>query len=138
MTEDEFQTFWKAYPLKIARGAAKTALARALKKTDMQAILNAIQIYIRCKPEDRAWCHASTWLNQERWADEWEPPETIKPEPIVRSARNLEELKQYLAEVGKPVARDILTAKTIDELPTFLRMIPAAWKPANVTPLRRA
>lgn len=132
----DFDTFWLAYPHRIAKGAARAAFAKALRKTTLETILNALESYKRHKPEDRPWCHASTWLNQERWEDEWEPPATIKPQPLFRPARNVDELRQYLQSIGKPVSAEIAKAKDVTDLPAFARMVPADWHP-NVTPLKR-
>ena len=131
----EFDAFWQVYPHRIAKGAARIALARALQKTTLDVILTALESYKRHKPEDRAWCHASTWLNQERWEDEWEPPATIKPEPLFRPARTVEEVRQYLNSIGKPISAEIQRARSVDDLPAFARMVPKDW---NVLPMKKA
>ena len=132
-----FDTFWQHYPLRIAKGAARLAFARALRKTTLETILTALEAYKKHKPEDRPWCHASTWLNQERWEDEWEPPPTIVPQPLFRPARTPEEMRAYLRSVGKPISPEIERARTVDELPAFARMVPVEWNP-NVVQMRKA
>ncbi|RWE03854.1 helix-turn-helix domain-containing protein [Mesorhizobium sp.] len=71
-----FETWWKLYPEKVGKGAARKAFERALRKTTVESLVAGVQRYIATKPADRAWCHASTWLNQERWTDE---PTTLVP-----------------------------------------------------------
>ena len=71
-TADDFETFWKAYPRRISKGAARTAFAKAIKKVSLDTMLSAIQTYIRHKPERIDYKHPSTWLNQECWDDEWQ------------------------------------------------------------------
>lgn len=132
MTDAEFETFWQHYPHRIAKGAARLAFVRALRKTTLDVILAALESYKKHKPEDRAWCHASTWLNQERWEDEWETPATIKAAPVVRPARSVQEVVEFYKAAGKPVSAEIANAKSVDDLPIFARMVPT-----NVTPLRK-
>ena len=70
----EFEdTFWPAYPLKKAKPKAEAAFRQARKKTTLEAIMAGLQAYIEKKPTDIAYAHASTWLNQERWTDEYDP-----------------------------------------------------------------
>lgn len=72
--EDAFELFWKAYPRRIGKGAARKAFERAITKAPLDEMLAAIDAYIQNKPGWQDYCHPSTWLNQERWADEWETP----------------------------------------------------------------
>ncbi|RWL14865.1 MAG: hypothetical protein EOR57_31460 [Mesorhizobium sp.] len=72
--EDDFNTFWKAYPRRVAKGHARTAFDRAIRKTTLETMLQAIADYIRFKPERIDFKHPATWLNGECWEDEWEPP----------------------------------------------------------------
>lgn len=67
-----FDEFWATYPRKIAKGAARTAFARALKLTDLETIMAGTKRYaaLRAGQDPQFTCHASTWLNQERWTDE--------------------------------------------------------------------
>lgn len=78
-----FDVFWAAYPRREAKGAARKAwdAARKAKKLPPMAdLLAALERYRRHKPADIDFCHASTWLNQERWSDEFESASTpIKP-----------------------------------------------------------
>jgi hypothetical protein len=69
-----FEEFWVLYPRKVAKPKAFDAFAKAIKKARLETILVAVRA--GCKSE--AWrkdgCqfipHPTTWLNQERWADE--------------------------------------------------------------------
>ena len=130
---NEFDAFWQHYPRRIAKGAARIAYERALKKTTPEIILAALEKYKLHKPDTIDYCHASTWLNGERWCDEWEA-ETIKPEPLFRPARSVEEVRQYMRSVGRPVSAEIERAKDVADLPAFAKLIPVGW---NVTPMKR-
>ncbi len=74
MTKEEtFETFWKCYPRRVAKGAARSAFDRAIKKTTLEAMLKAVTEYVAKKPEKIDFKHPATWLNGECWLDEWEP-----------------------------------------------------------------
>src|SRR3546814_20936382 len=69
-----FEQFWNTYLRKVAKGAARRAYEKAGKLADHAAIMAGLGRYIayleRYPTESRFICHASTWLNQERWTDE--------------------------------------------------------------------
>lgn len=71
-TEDDFNLFWRAYPRRISKGAARDAFTKAIRKTSLDTMLHAIGDYIRFKPERIDFKHPATWLNQECWDDEWQ------------------------------------------------------------------
>ncbi|HVJ38337.1 MAG TPA: hypothetical protein VM687_11135 [Stenotrophomonas sp.] len=67
-----FAEFWKAYPRKEAKGAARKAFAK--RKPD-RALLDRILAAIDQQQSGDQWQrgfvpHPATWLNQERWLDE--------------------------------------------------------------------
>ena len=71
---DDFTAFWSAYPRKVGKGSARTAFARALRKTTLQTLLDALR-WQRNQPgwmkDDGQFIpYPATWLNQERWDDE--------------------------------------------------------------------
>lgn len=69
--EDDFNLFWRTYPRRISKGAARTAFDRAIRKTTLDTMMAAIDNYVRFKPERIDFKHPATWLNQECWDDEW-------------------------------------------------------------------
>lgn len=69
--EDQFETFWKAYPRRVAKGHARSSFEKAIRKTTLETMLTAIANYIRHKPERVDFKHPATWLNGECWDDEW-------------------------------------------------------------------
>ena len=73
--EEKFNAFWKAYPkhTNTSKKNAKEKLEKALRKTDIDTILNAIER----QKKTRQWIEgyipmATTWLNGEHWDDEIE------------------------------------------------------------------
>ncbi len=78
--EDQFAVFWNTYPRRIAKGAARTAFDKAIRKTTLETMLAAISDYVRHKPERIDFKHPATWLNQECWDDEWASvPTVVRP-----------------------------------------------------------
>jgi len=67
----DFDVFWKAYPHKVGKGAALKAFSAAGKKAGLATMLAGVERYIAAKPPDRQWCNPATWLNQERWEDQY-------------------------------------------------------------------
>ena len=68
----EFDEFWKSYPHKKAKGAARKAYLKARKAVDHGTLVGAIAAQIGwgvwSDPDYSP--HAATWLNDERWSDE--------------------------------------------------------------------
>jgi len=72
--EAEFENiFWPAFPNKKAKLRARPAFVKARQKASLQAIMDGLRRYIETKPPQREWLHPTTFLNQERWADEPDP-----------------------------------------------------------------
>jgi hypothetical protein len=68
--------FWRAYPRRVAKKPAMEALERLRRSGDVTftALLAAVERYAESVrgTDPKYVCHASTWLNQERWTDETE------------------------------------------------------------------
>ena len=78
----EFDDFWKAYPHKKAKGAARKAYAKARKAVDHGTLVRSVIAQVGWGVwSDPAYSpHAATWLNDERWTDE-PSPERSGPSP---------------------------------------------------------
>ncbi|MFZ3569458.1 hypothetical protein ACNYS0_21130 [Streptomyces sp. BH034] len=75
---DGFDEFWDAYPRKVAKGNARTAYAKAIKRgADPAALATAAARHAAqwraAHTEPRFIPHPATWLNAERYDDEPEP-----------------------------------------------------------------
>jgi hypothetical protein len=88
--EEQFQMFWVSYPRRVAKGAARKAFDKAIKKTTLENMLKAITEYVAKKPEKIDFKHPATWLNGECWDDEWEPAQARVQRPT------------YSANYGRP------------------------------------
>ena len=71
---EQFNKFWKKYPRKTAKAPAQKVFARALTKIGFEDMMNKLDIFINVNKntKNQFLPHASTWLNQERWNDEYE------------------------------------------------------------------
>ncbi|MGW4883392.1 hypothetical protein [Streptomyces murinus] len=74
-----FDDFWAAYPRKVAKGTARTAWAKALKRGAepadvIAAAARAAAQWRAAHTEVRFIPHPTTWLNGERYDDEPEAP----------------------------------------------------------------
>jgi F0F1-type ATP synthase epsilon subunit len=95
-TEDpRFVEFWDSYPRREAKPAALKALAKALGRADLEAIVKGAQRYRDDPNRDPAYtAHAATWLNRDGWNDPplpsrlpQQPPPGQRPFDPLASAR---------------------------------------------------
>lgn len=74
-----FDEFWKQYPRKVGKEAAKKAWKKALRLTDADTIMQAVKSYpFDTKDGGKFIPHPATWLNQGRWEDDVVP---FAPDP---------------------------------------------------------
>lgn len=75
---DDFDIFWTLCPRKVGKGKAREAFVKALREgADSEDIIDGMKAYRQHlrdhPPEDIKYVpHPTTWLNQERWADNHE------------------------------------------------------------------
>jgi hypothetical protein len=69
---DDFDAFWAEVPRKVAKGRARKAFAKAVKSTDPEIIIEAMKSHAEAMmgKDPQYIPHPSTWLNDERWADD--------------------------------------------------------------------
>lgn len=93
----DFETFWKAWPKKVAKADARKAWAQTARvRPDLQTILKAIT----AASGTEQWMrgngqfipHAATWLRGERWEDEHEVrlPGVVNDKPWHETATGIE------------------------------------------------
>lgn len=85
----QFDEFWSAYPRKTGKGRARRAFKTALEKTTFDVIVEGVAAYVANEDmSDPQWiAHPTTWLNGERWEDEYEEPRTVQRSPYVGGPR---------------------------------------------------
>jgi len=80
----DFEIFWNSYPLKQSKKTAIKSYTKARKSgVSAETLLEAVE---KANRESVKWREgyvpmASTWLNQERWCDEFTPAPQIKGNP---------------------------------------------------------
>ena len=70
---DNFEKFWDAYGFKAGKTTAQKSYEKAVKKTSHDEIMQAVMMYgeyLAIVGYRKA--HAGTWLNQERWQDDYQ------------------------------------------------------------------
>ena len=66
-----FDAFWRAYPRREGKGAARRAWDKAIRRTRAEDIIAGAMRYAADPNRvDAFTAHASTWLNADRWTDE--------------------------------------------------------------------
>lgn len=71
-----FDQFWKMYPRKIGKGAARKAWDKAMKTTQPAVILEGLTVLAGVlstaahHPDGNFCPHPASWLNAERWTDD--------------------------------------------------------------------
>ncbi|MBF6332312.1 hypothetical protein [Nocardia transvalensis] len=88
-----FDRFWALYPLKKDAGAAKRAFTAALRKTDLDTILAAVQRYRDDPNREPAFTkYPATWLNAEAWTD---------TDPLPARGHRMTTRERQFAEAGE-------------------------------------
>ena len=65
--DSRFEEFWRAWPNKVGKPAAKRAFRRVASESAQ--ILSGLERYVKTKPPGRDWLNPATFLNQRRWED---------------------------------------------------------------------
>lgn len=92
--EEGFEEFWKCYPKRRGKGAARKAYAKAVRNVEHSDIMAGLRRFVLAEPwhGDIQFCpHPSTWLNQERWDDEYDTPGSIVDSALLEAARRADE-----------------------------------------------
>lgn len=73
---DAFAEFWRVYPRRVGKRAARAAFERAARRASVDVILEGARRFAADPnlPEPRFVPHPATWLNQDRWEDDPLPP----------------------------------------------------------------
>ena len=98
---DRFDEFWEAYPKRTGQNPKKPArqkFQKVIKDVDPQKLIDAAQAYGRSEKGNNPKFIAQTitWLNQERWNDEYSEPEPQPFDPW--NTRNLTASQRRLQE----------------------------------------
>lgn len=106
-TPNTFDDFWKAFPRKTAKGAARKAWDKLKPEEQLAAIEGAKRFAADPNRDETFTPHPATWLHAERWTDEPLPPRKLTPE-----AQRAKEL----VESRERAAREAEASKRLSEL----------------------
>jgi hypothetical protein len=77
-----FDEFYKSYPRKAAKGAAKKAWDKLSPEDRVRALEGALRYANDPNRDESFTAYPATWLNAERWLDDPLPPRKFTPEEI--------------------------------------------------------
>jgi hypothetical protein len=107
--DDEFSQFWKQYPFRTGRGAARRAFTKARGITSFEEIMGGVSRYVAYVEHRREtdwpghpWQGAGPWLNSERWADEFGTPEADSDE-----RRRIEKARRSMSADQRAAAKSL-------------------------------
>lgn len=105
--EDDFLKFWKLYPRKMEKIAARAAFDKAAKKFGPLVILAGVD-RLACDPNlpDKAFIpYPATWLNAGGWGDEPYPERKLSAEEVKERNRIARERKAAKESEERELAR---------------------------------
>ena len=129
MIDKHFDQFWEFYPRKVARKTARVAYEKAVATTSHLVINGAAKLFADSPLRDPKFTpHPTTWLNQERWADDQPAPVNAIDTEALR-AKEKAERERIKSE---QVAREIEEAKkNAVPMPTNIREVLERYKKAD-------
>lgn len=110
---DQFEDWWKHYPRKVAKGDARKAYQKALKKVSHETLVLAAKAFSAsvADTDPRFICHPATWLNGERWSDETVRHRIAAAEPSNGNGDAKKRLREIQAQI---IAKGMLIANLSD------------------------
>lgn len=102
----EFEEWWPHYPRRRAKGAARTAFAKARKRASLEVLIAGADRYANDPNRDPDFTkHPATWLNGDCWEDE---PDTER-----RLSKNVATAARFLERHTEPPPRQVIDVKEI-------------------------
>ena len=117
--EEQAVALYRAYPRKVAKGAAIKAIKRALRKEDFEVLMEAVTAYADAREgQDRQYTpYPATWFNQERWEDDREEWTPFKPSVSAEEAwTEVRAAVRKYGVMGMPDARATLPESIMESL----------------------
>jgi len=98
-TVDPFDEFWRHYPRKEAKAAARKAWTKAISDADTGDIIDGLTAYA-FSPDPKYRPLPASWLNGKRWEDE-RALRLVKDDPHAGKTRHIEIFPGQWREVGQ-------------------------------------
>lgn len=101
-----FEQFWSSYPRRIAKYAARQSYEKALRHgANPDEIISGVENYkkhlVKEETPERFIAHASTWLNQGRWEDEYTLNLPQQEAPMFHVGETMSQAKRRWERQGK-------------------------------------
>ena len=100
---DAFETFWAAYPRKVAKDKARTAFGK-VPKSEIPALMESLEKHKRSdqwtKDGGQFIPHPATWLNQKRWQGDAPPAGKGKRTEYAQHAVETVDFSHLMADLG--------------------------------------
>ena len=95
---DDFAALWAVYPKHVAKKQALKAWKTARRKTNTAFLLAKVQMFATqsAHTETKYIPNLATWLNGERWNDEYRPDPPQARKPATNAERNMQNLTQAM------------------------------------------
>ena len=95
---DDFAALWAVYPKHVAKKQALKAWKTARRKTNTAFLLAKVQMFATqsAHTETKYIPNLATWLNGERWNDEYRPDPPQARKPVTNAERNMQNLAQAM------------------------------------------
>lgn len=101
LIDKDFEQFYKAFPVRKARAEARRKYRAARKDVSHEEIMVGLAAYVKDVEKRRAsdfpelkWQAPAAWLNQGRWADEYDTPAADPRRADIEKARRVLSLDQ--------------------------------------------
>jgi len=72
-TNDAFDQFWKIYPKKKSKAAARKSFDKAIKRATIEVLLSGVSQLVKESTDPQFVPYPATWLTNEGWLDESNP-----------------------------------------------------------------
>lgn len=97
--QNGFDDFWAIYPRKVAKGAARKAWDKAVKRAPPDTIIAGTRAYADARQGQDAQytAHPASWLNAERWTDDFN---AIKTQETTRHGKRDGQAASLAARIG--------------------------------------
>jgi len=96
-SQEGWEEFWKLYPRSESKAEALKAYQKALKKNSAEYLLERLNLYIaHNQKHDIKFAYAATWLNKERYLDEYDQVSKTQQNDRAKIDREREErMREY-------------------------------------------
>ena len=106
--DTDFDSWWSVYPRRVGKGQARKAFKAALKKTDLQTLIDGVKRYAASRTGEDAkfTAHPASWLNAERWLDDFTAEGVKSESQVVRERAETDAHQATIRRSAEKAAAD--------------------------------